>query len=124
MKATVFSLVLVLTSHNAGAFVNHLGSLNVNNLRRQQHDVARRSSTSRSNVRTAAISRVERRRSIHHTPCVMSAVGGDNAAEAGDKDGEDESTSIPPTSESNAVAADEAAGAESGAAEGLRGCWC
>eukprot|EP00752_Nemacystus_decipiens_P018726 g16789.t1 len=48
----------------------------------------------------------------------MSAAGGDKAAEAGDKDGEDESTSIPPISESNAVAADEAAVAESVSADG------
>lgn len=121
MKATVFSVVLVLTSHNAGAFLNHLGFLSASNQRTHQHDVAlrRSSSASRSNV----ISRVARRRHLHSTPCVMSAVGGDNAAEAGDKDGEDESTSIPPTSESNPVAADEASGAESGAAECLLQVW-
>lgn len=40
----------------------------------------------------------------------MSAASGDNAAEAGDKDGEDDGISVPPASESNAVAADEEAG--------------
>lgn len=125
MKATVFSLVLVLTSHNAGAFVSQ-GSLNpnVNNLHTQQHHDARRSSTSHSNARATAISRVARRRHLHRAPCAMSAAGSDNATEAGDKDGEDESTSaIPPASESNAIAADEAAGAGPDAAECLQGWW-
>lgn len=125
MKATVFSLVLVLTSHNAGAFVNHLGSLNVNSLRTcTQRNGAPRSFTSGSNVRAAALSRVAQRRNLRRTPCVMPAAGGDNAAEAGDKDGEDDGA-IPPgsASESNAVAADEGAGDCAGldAAECLQG---
>lgn len=116
MKATVFSTILVLTSHNAGAFVSHLSSLN--NLR-TQHE--RRVAQVASNVRATATSRVARRRHLHHTPCVMSAAGGDNSAEAGDKEGEEESTVIPP-GDSDVAAADEASGAAQ-QADCLQGQW-
>lgn len=53
----------------------------------------------------------------------MSAVGDENAAEAGDNAGKHERTVIPPASENEAVVADGAAGAKAEAAECLQGCF-
>lgn len=102
MKVTVLSAVLSLTSYNAGAFVGYSGSLSIHTQhpgllhqrKQRQHESRLSSSLSQA---PAAASRIGQRRQPPRVPRVvsMSAAGGENAAEAGDKE-EEERSAMPP----------------------------
>lgn len=124
MKASTFSVVVLMTSHNAGAFVGHPAGASVSKLhyysaslqqhhsRQHQQRHQRRSLDSYVPTR----SRIAQRRLVFRGPHVllMSAAGGENAPEAGssssgreeEKTENDERTAIPSAESDNKAAAD------------------